>query len=68
MDFEMLDRGSKVPFYRQLCDIRHGRITGREWQPGDMIPAELDLMTAYEASRITSRPVPDVLARDGLIG
>jgi GntR family transcriptional regulator len=62
-----LERESKLPLYQQLYEILHRRIIGGEWRPGDMIPAEPELMATYGVSRITLRQVLDMLVRDGLI-
>jgi GntR family transcriptional regulator len=64
---EVLDRESKLPLYQQLYEILRSRIMAGEWRPGDMIPAEPELMAAYGVSRITLRQVLDMLVRDGLI-
>jgi GntR family transcriptional regulator len=64
---DYLERESKLPLYRQLYEILHRRITGGEWRPGDMIPAEPELTAAYGVSRITLRQVLELLVRDGLI-
>ena len=67
MDLKTLDRESKLPLYQQLYEILRGRIASGEWQPGDLIPAEPDLMATYGVSRITLRQVLETLVRDGLI-
>jgi GntR family transcriptional regulator len=64
---QLLDRESKLPLYHQLYEILRGRITAGEWRPGDMIPAEPELMAIYGISRITLRQVLEMLVRDGLI-
>jgi GntR family transcriptional regulator len=64
---DYLERESKLPLYQQLYEILHRRIIGGEWQPGDMIPAEPELMMAFGVSRITLRQVLDMLVRDGLV-
>jgi GntR family transcriptional regulator len=67
LHLDYLERESKLPLYQQLYEILHRRIIGGEWRPGDMIPAEPELMAAYGVSRITLRQVLDMLVRDGLI-
>jgi len=67
MDLKTLDRESKLPLYQQLYEILRSRIASGEWQPGDLIPAEPDLMATYGVSRITLRQVLETLVRDGLI-
>jgi GntR family transcriptional regulator len=62
-----INRASKLPLYHQLYQILRGNITGREWQPGDMIPPESELIECYQVSRTTVRQVLDILANEGLI-
>jgi GntR family transcriptional regulator len=67
LQLKTLERESKLPLYQQLYEILHRRIMGGEWRPGDMIPAEPELMATYGVSRITLRQVLELLVRDGLI-
>jgi GntR family transcriptional regulator len=62
-----LSRQSKLPLYQQLYDILRGELTRDQWKPGDMLPAESELMQRFGVSRITVRQVLDMLVRDGLI-
>jgi GntR family transcriptional regulator len=62
-----INRASKLPLYHQLYQILRSNITGREWQPGDMIPPESELIERYQVSRTTVRQVLDLLANEGLI-
>ena len=62
-----LSRQSKLPLYQQLYDILRGELMRGQWKPGDMLPAESELMQRFEVSRITVRQVLDMLVRDGLI-
>jgi len=64
---QLLNRESKLPLYQQLYEILRGRISAGEWRPGDMIPAEPELMAAYGVSRITLRQVLEMLVRDGAL-
>jgi len=64
---ETIDRYSKLPFYQQLYEILRGKIQRREWRPGDMIPAESELIDSYQVSRNTVRQVLDMLVNEGLI-
>jgi len=64
---DRLNRNSKLPLYQQLYEIMRGMISRREWQPGDMIPAESELIERYQVSRTTVRQVLDMLANEGLI-
>jgi GntR family transcriptional regulator len=62
-----INRASKLPLYHQLYQILRSNITGREWQPGDMIPPESELIERYQVSRTTVRQVLDILTNEGLI-
>ena len=62
-----IDRTSKLPLYHQLYEILRGNIASGEWQPGDMIPPESELIERYKVSRTTVRQVLDLLASEGLI-
>ena len=64
---DVIDRGSKLPLYHQLYEILRGAILTGEWQPGEMIPPETELMERYQVSRTTVRQVLDLLVKDGLI-
>lgn len=64
---ETVDRDSKLPFYQQLYEILRGKIQRGEWQPGDLIPTESDLIESYQVSRNTVRQVLDMLANEGMI-
>lgn len=63
----MLSRSSKVPLYYQLYEILRNHILKGEWQPGDMLPTETELLEKYEVSRNTVRQALDALVNDGLI-
>ena len=41
---ESINRRSKLPYYQQLYEILRGKIGRGEWKPGDMIPAEAELI------------------------
>jgi len=64
---EIIDRFSKLPYYQQLYEILLGKIQRGEWQPGDMIPPESELIEDYQVSRNTVRQVLEKLVNDGLI-
>jgi GntR family transcriptional regulator len=50
-----LERDSAVPLYVQLSDIIKKNIVEGHFPPGSPIPSELQLMKAYDVSRITVR-------------
>ena len=60
-------RDSKLPIYHQLYEILRSNITQGNWQPGDMLPPESELIDKYEVSRITVRQALDALVNEGLI-
>jgi GntR family transcriptional regulator len=62
-----IDRNSKLPLYHQLYEILRSNIISGEWQPGDLIPPESELVERYQVSRTTVRQVLDLLANEGLI-
>ena len=64
---DAINRQSKLPLYQQLYEMLRGNITRGEWKPGDLIPAESELIEQYGVSRITVRQVLDMLVREGLI-
>jgi GntR family transcriptional regulator len=64
---EDIDRSSKLPLYHQLHEIMRDSILRGDWQPGDMIPPEPELIRQYGVSRTTVRQVLDMLVNDGLI-
>jgi GntR family transcriptional regulator len=64
---ELISRDSKLPFYQQLYEILHRRILRGDWQPGELLPSESDLIEQYQVSRITVRRAFDTLVSEGLI-
>jgi GntR family transcriptional regulator len=67
MLIENIDRHSKLPYYQQLYEILRGKITRGEWESGDMIPPESELVEQYQVSRSTVRQVLDMLVQEDLI-
>lgn len=64
---ERINRHSKLPLYHQLYEIVRRGILGGQWQPGDMLPPESELIAEYEVSRTTVRQVLEMLVNEGLI-
>lgn len=64
---DAINRQSKLPLYQQLYEVLRGSITRGDWKPGDLIPAESELIEQYGVSRITVRQVLDMLVQEGLI-
>ena len=62
-----LNRQSKMPLHEQLYEILRSSITRGEWQVGEMLPPEPDLIERYAVSRITVRQALNRLVNEGLI-
>jgi LacI family transcriptional regulator len=60
-----LDPKSAAPLWAQLRDVLRARVDSGEWQPGELIPRELDLCAAYDVSRITAARALHELVREG---
>ena len=58
---------SPQPLYHQIFTILRSKIMKGEWKPGDMIPAEPELMEQFQVSRTTIRQSLDWLVSAGLI-
>lgn len=63
----MIQRNSKVPYYHQLYEILNAKIASGEWKPGDLLPAESELLEQYQVSRATVRQALDILVSKGQI-
>lgn len=62
-----LDFNSRTQLYYQLYDILYKDISGGNYQPGEMLPTENNLIEEYGVSRVTVRKAMDMLMNDGLI-
>ena len=51
----------------QLYNELRSQVQEGKFKPGDLFPAESELMQNYEVSRITVRAALDRLVKDGLI-
>lgn len=58
---------SEYPIYYQLYSHLKEAILSGEYQPGDRVPSESEMLTAYGVSRITVRRAIADLERDGLL-
>ena len=64
---ERIDPASDRAVYRQIADhLRQGILSG-EYEPGQQLPSESQLMTRYDVSRVTARRALSVLVTDGLV-
>ncbi|GGH88999.1 DNA-binding GntR family transcriptional regulator [Pullulanibacillus pueri] len=55
------------PLYAQIAEEIRNKIELGVWQPGDKIPAELELCEFYDVSRITIRKAIDELVHEKLL-
>jgi GntR family transcriptional regulator len=55
------------PLYRQIKDLLTRSLQGGEWQPGDLIPSEIELAARYKVSQGTVRKAVDELATENLL-
>ncbi len=62
-----LSKDAAQPLYVQLYGILRERVLSGELAPGDLIPAESELVAAFGVSRITVRAALDQLVHDDLI-
>ena len=62
-----VNRHSNLPLHQQLYEILRRKILQDEWEVGEMIPPEPELMEQYNLSRITVRRGLNRLANEGLI-
>jgi len=62
-----IDPDNALPLYHQLYEILHDQILNGQWKSGDLIPAENELTSQYNVSRITVRRVLDMLEKEGLV-
>ena len=62
-----INRSSPLPLYHQLYELLRSEIRSGRWQPGDMLPPELELTERYEVSRTTVRQVLEMLVNESLI-
>jgi GntR family transcriptional regulator len=62
-----LDEGSSLPLYQQLQRALRKAIESQLLAPEDALPAERDLATEFNVSRITVRKALDGLVSEGLL-
>lgn len=62
-----INTDSPISYYQQLYTILRKEIDRGTWKPGERMPSEAELITAYGVSRITVRQAFDLLVDDGLI-
>lgn len=64
---DKLSKNAVVPLYYQLADVLRNRITSGEFNVGQQLPSERDLMSTFTISRNTVRDAIDVLVQEGLV-
>jgi DNA-binding GntR family transcriptional regulator len=64
---DKIDKASPATLTDQLVRLLRRRIERGEWQPGQQLPSEADLIEYYEVSRITVRAALKKLHEDHLI-
>jgi len=68
---QYLDQGvnhnSYIPLYVQLKEILEAHIQQHDWQPGEQLPGELELCSAYGVSRTVVRQALQEMQREGSI-
>lgn len=60
-------RGAPTPYYAQLAAILRTQIGAGTYGPGDALPAESELCTAFGLSRTVVRQALDELVAEGLV-
>jgi len=61
----VLDRNKDISLFGQLKNILIKQIDEAEYQPGDMLPSETELITKYSISRTTARKAAQALVQEG---
>ncbi len=64
---DRVNEHSKSPLYQQIYQLLRKKIKDGQWQPGDLVPSEAELVEQYQVSRATVRQALDELVTDGLI-
>ena len=60
-------RNGAAPLYHSLGQLIRGHIQSGEWQVGQRIPSERDLMHCFGVSRTTVRQSIDYLVKEGIL-
>lgn len=62
-----IDFSSNIPYYIQLIELLKGKISSREWKPGDQILSEPELCDVYGVSRTVVRQALREIELEGLV-
>lgn len=65
--YRAASKNSPVPMHYQVERDMRERIESGVWQPGEMVPGEMELCALYGVSRTTLRQAISVLVDEGLI-
>ncbi|SFA91389.1 GntR family transcriptional regulator [Amycolatopsis marina] len=63
----MVDRTSGLPAFRQVAADLRAKIASGEYEPGDRLPSERELVESYGVSRPTIRDAVNVLRSEGIV-
>ncbi len=64
---DMINDSSLQPRYEQMYRIVRERILAGQYQVGERIPSEKELIEEFGVSRITSKKALDMLVQEGMI-
>ena len=62
-----IDKNSAYPLYQQIKDEINNRISQGQWQPGQKIPSENELVESLNVSRMTVHRAMRELTREGVL-
>ncbi len=65
--FDTIDKSAPQPLYQQIKNTIHGKIKSNEWQVGQKLPSENELVAALQVSRMTIHRALRELTQEGLI-
>ncbi|KUO66110.1 MAG: GntR family transcriptional regulator [Gracilibacter sp. BRH_c7a] len=66
-DEAWIDKSSVIPIYYQLAKLLEGQIRRGEFQPGEVLPTEMEIAARFEISRMTVRRAIAELVSAGMI-
>jgi len=67
LGIQPLEENSSIPLYQQIRIDLQSMMQSEKLQPGDLLPSELDLASAYQVSRQTVRQAVSQMANDHLL-
>lgn len=63
----MVDKTSGVPVHRQVAADLRDKITAGQYEPGDRLPSEREMVASYGVSRLTVREALNLLRAEGVV-